>query len=330
MLARPRLLAFILAAASTACLQPSAMAQEPASGDKLVRLVVGYAAGGAADAVARAYAEQLQAAGYANVIVENRPGASGRLGFDAVKRAKPDGLTLYLGSSPMFVIFPLTYKKLGYDPDHDLRPVALVADVPTGAVTGAAQPYGNMAEYVQWAKQARAKATLGLATQGSPGQLGTIEMGGQNGLEVVPVLYRGAAPMLVDVAGGEVSMGWDAVASMLPLYNAGKVKFLGVAGNRRLPTLPDVPTLLEQGYPQYQHAASWYGVYAPAATPDATIAQLEQAFVAAGKRPALVEKLQTAGFLVDPQDAQAAKRRIGVERAHWAPIVKAAGISFDE
>ncbi|CAB3955328.1 hypothetical protein LMG6001_03989 [Achromobacter insolitus] len=329
MLDRTRLLAFFLAAATTACLPPSATAQEPA-GDKVVRLVVGYAAGGAADAVARAYAEQLQTAGYANVIVENRPGASGQLGVDVVKRAKADGLTLYLGSSPMFVIFPLTYKKLAYDPDHDLRPVALVADVPTAAVTGSAQPYGGMAEYVKWAKQTRAKATLGLATQGSPGQLGTLEMGSQNGLEVVPVLYRGAAPMLVDVAGGEVSMGWDAVASMLPLYNAGKVKFLGVAGTRRLPTLPDVPTLLEQGFPQYQHAASWYGVYAPAATPDAVIAKLEQAFLAAGKRPALVQKLQAGGFLVDPQDAQAAKRRIGVERAHWAPIVKAAGIAFDE
>ncbi|WP_241075734.1 Bug family tripartite tricarboxylate transporter substrate binding protein [Achromobacter insuavis] len=327
---RTRLLALFLAVATTACLPSHVLAQEPAGGDKLVRLVVGYAAGGAADAVARAYAEQLQAAGYGNVIVENRPGASGRLGFDVVKRAKPDGLTLYLGSSPMFVIFPLTYRKLGYDPDHDLRPVALLADVPTAAVAGAAQPYGGMAEYVKWARQARAKATLGLATQGSPGQLGTIEMGGQNGLEVVPVLYRGAAPMLVDVAGGEVSMGWDAVASMLPLYNAGKIKFLGVAGSRRLPMLPDVPTLLEQGFPQYQHAASWYGIYAPAATPDATVARLEQAFVAAGKQPALIERLQAAGFVVEPQDAQAAKRRIDVERAHWAPIVKAAGIAFDE
>ena len=327
---RTRLLALFLAVATTACLPSHVLAQEPAGGDKLVRLVVGYAAGGAADAVARAYAEQLQAAGYGNVIVENRPGASGRLGFDVVKRAKPDGLTLYLGSSPMFVIFPLTYSKLGYDPDHDLRPVALLADVPTAAVAGAAQPYGGMAEYVKWARQARAKATLGLATQGSPGQLGTIEMGGQNGLEVVPVLYRGAAPMLVDVAGAEVSMGWDAVASMLPLYNAGKIKFLGVAGSRRLPMLPDVPTLLEQGFPQYQHAASWYGIYAPAATPDGTVARLEQAFVAAGKQPALIERLQAAGFVVEPQDAQAAKRRIGVERAHWAPIVKAAGIAFDE
>ncbi|MDT4841867.1 hypothetical protein AGI3411_00113 [Achromobacter agilis] len=302
-----------------------------AGGDaKVLRLVVGYAAGGAADAVARAYAEQLQTAGFANVIVENRPGASGRLGFDAVKRAKADGLTLYLGSSPMFVIFPLTYRKLGYDPDHDLRPVAVVADVPTAAVAGASQPYGDMPAYVQWAKQARGKANLGLATLGSPGQLGTIEMAKQNGLQVEPVVYRGAAPMLVDVVSGEVSMGWDAVASMMPLYTGGKLKFLGVAGSRRLPMLPDVPTLLEQGYPQYQHASSWYGVYAPAGTPDAAISALEQAFLAAGKNPALVAKLQASGFLVEPRSGADAKRRMETERAHWAPVVKAAGIVFDE
>ncbi|MCW0209568.1 MAG: tripartite tricarboxylate transporter substrate binding protein [Achromobacter sp.] len=310
---------------------PLDAAAQAAGGDaKVLRLVVGYAAGGAADAVARAYAEQLQTAGFANVIVENRPGASGRLGFDAVKRAKADGLTLYLGSSPMFVIFPLTYRKLGYDPDRDLRPVALVVDVPTAAVAGANQPYGDMPGYVQWARQARGKANLGLATLGSPGQLGTIEMSKQNGLQVEPVVYRGAAPMLVDVVSGEVSMGWDAVASMMPLYTGGKLKFLGVAGSRRLPMLPDVPTLLEQGYPQYQHASSWYGIYAPAGTPDAAVGALEQAFLAAGRSPALIAKLQASGFLVDPKPAAEAKRRMETERAHWAPIVKAAGIVFDE
>ncbi|MDX3877125.1 Bug family tripartite tricarboxylate transporter substrate binding protein [Achromobacter denitrificans] len=330
MIARLRLHALLLAAATAFSMPLEASAQAAGGDAKVVRLVVGYAAGGAADAVARAYAEQLQAAGYANVIVENRPGASGRLGFDAVKRAKADGLTLYLGSSPMFVIFPLTYRKLGYDPDHDLRPVAVVADVPTAAVAGASQPYGDMPGYVQWAKQARGKANLGLATLGSPGQLGTIEMAKQNDLQVEPVVYRGAAPMLVDVVSGEVSMGWDAVASMMPLYSGGKLKFLGVAGSRRLPMLPDVPTLLEQGYPQYQYASSWYGIYAPAGTPDAAVSGLEQALLAAGKNPALVEKLQASGFLVEPRSGAQARQRMETERAHWAPIVKAAGIVFDE
>lgn len=330
MTARRRIHACVLAAAAAFWVSSDAAAQGAGEPAKVVKLVVGYAAGGAADAVARAYAERLQAAGFANVIVENRPGASGRLGLDAVKKAKADGLTLYLGSSPMFVIFPLTYRKLGYDPDHDLRPVAVVADVPTAAAAGANQPYGNMAEYVKWARQAQGKANLGLATQGSPGQLGTIELGRQNGLQIEPVVYRGAAPMLVDVVGGEVSMGWDAVASMIPLYSGGKLKILGVAGARRLPMLPDVPTLLEQGYPQYEHASSWYAVYAPAGTPDAAVGELEQAFLAAGKDPALVAKLQAGGFLVAPRPAAEAARRMRAEREHWAPIVKEAGIVFDE
>ena len=126
--------------------------------------------------------------------------------------------------------------------------------------------------------------------------------------------------MLVDVVSGEVSMGWDAVASMMPLYSGGKLKFLGVAGSRRLPMLPDVPTLLEQGYPQYQYASSWYGIYAPAGTPDAAVSGLEQALLAAGKNPALVEKLQASGFLVSraparrPGSAWKRARALGAHR----------------
>lgn len=297
--------------------------------ENVTRIEVGYAAGGAADLVARAYAEQLEAGGLHNVIVENRPGASGRLAFDYVRRAKPDGLTLYLGSSPLFTVFPLTYRNPGYNP-ADLKSVAVVADVPTGAVAGVSQPYSNMAEYVKWAKQNPTKANLGLATLGSPGQLGTIAMGKEQGLEVTPVVYRGASPMLVDVISGQVSFGWDAVASMMPLYNGGKLKFLGVSGSHRLPQLPNVPTLSEQGFPQYEHATSWYGIFVPAGTPDATVARLEKALLAAARSPKLVERLQTNGFVVAPQPHGEVAGRIRQEREYWAPIVKAGGIVIDE
>ncbi len=309
---------------------PLAVAQtsEPPGG--ATRIVVGYAAGGAADLVARAYAEQLRAQGMGPVTVDNRPGASARLGLELVKNARPDGRTLYLGPSPLFAIFPLTYRNPGYDPDKDLRPVAQLVDIPTALVTGASQPYRTMAQYVTWAKAHPEKANLGVATLGSSGHLGTAALGQELGLDFVPVAYKGAAPMLVDVVAGELSMGWDAVASMMPLFNSGKIRFLGLSGSQRIAALSDVPTLAEQGFSQYQHATSWYGIFAPTATPDRTVADLERAFGEASKQPDLIRKLETNGLLVKPMDGAALAARIQTERRYWQPIVKRAGVVVDD
>jgi len=200
-------------AAFAACLLPAAHAQLPpglAGGN--LRIVVGYAAGGAADTVARLYAEQLKDAGFGSIVVDNKPGASARLAWDTVKKAKPDGLTLYLAPSPLLTILPLTYKTPGYDADKDLVPVALLVEIPTAVVTGAGQPYSSMKQYVEWAKRNPSKATLGLATIGSSGHLGAFALAKAQGFELTPVAYRGASPMLIDVVGGELSMGWDAAA----------------------------------------------------------------------------------------------------------------------
>ncbi|MFS2055529.1 Bug family tripartite tricarboxylate transporter substrate binding protein, partial [Variovorax sp. CT11-76] len=228
---------------------------------------------------ARLYAEQLKDAGFGSIVVDNKPGASARLAWDTVKKAKPDGLTLYLAPSPLLTILPLTYKTPGYDADKDLVPVALLVEIPTAVVTGAGQPYSSMKQYVEWAKKNPSKATLGLATIGSSGHLGAFALAKAQGFELTPVAYRGASPMLIDVVGGELSMGWDAAASMMPLYKGGKIKFLGLSGDKRLPALPDVPTAKEQGFGEFVAATSWYAVYAPAGTPAAVLSALERGFL---------------------------------------------------
>jgi len=318
-------------AAFAACLLPAAQAQLPpglAGGN--LRIVVGYAAGGAADTVARLYAEQLKDAGFGSIVVDNKPGASARLAWDTVKKAKPDGLTLYLAPSPLLTILPLTYKTPGYDADKDLVPVALLVEIPTAVVTGAGQPYSSMKQYVEWAKKNPSKATLGLATIGSSGHLGAFALAKAQGFELTPVAYRGASPMLIDVVGGELSMGWDAAASMMPLYKGGKIKFLGISGDRRLPALPDVPTAKEQGFGEFVAATSWYAVYAPAGTPAAVLSALERGFLAAAAKPELARSLEAAGLGAHAEGRAELAQRAQRERRNWEPIVKAAGIVIDE
>ncbi len=295
----------------------------------LIKIVVGFAPGGAADLTARVFAEQLSREGVKEVIVDNRPGASTRIANSYVQRAAPDGLTLLLATSPAFTIYPYTYKNLGYDGEKDFRPIALLVNIPTAIVTGVDQPYNNMQEYVAWARQHPHDATIGLAAQGSSGQLGSIALGKAIGVDFAPVIYKGASPMLVDVLSSRVSMGWDAAASMVPLYQGGKIKFLGLSGSERLPSLPDVPTIKEQGYPQFEAATSFYAIFAPAGLPDKTAAALEKVFLKAAQDPALVKKLQENGLVVKPMDHAQLAERVRKERAFWEPLVKQSGIQFE-
>lgn len=321
-----RLLAMSAVAAATFAMTPPAGAADA----EPMHIIVGYAPGGAADSLARLYAEQLRQDGRGTVVVENRPGASARLALDYVKRARPDGKTVFIGPSPLFTIFPLTYKKLSYDADKDLVPAAVLTDVPTAVATGVQQPYQNMKEYVSWARRNPGGASLGLATIGSAGHLGTVALGKAEGIAITPAPYRGASPMLVDVVSGNVSIGWDAVASMMPLYKGGKLRFLGVSGTRRAKALPEVPTMKEQGFSQYDHATSWYGVFVPAGTQPDVVAQVEKMFLAASANAATVAKLEALGLEVVARPGQEGRRRIQLERAAWKPIVEATGFQAED
>lgn len=321
------LLASALFACSLAGSIAQAQATPPLKG--VPTITVGFAPGGAADTTARLYAEALRTQGFEKVLVDNKPGASGRIALNAVKTAAPDGLTMYLGGSPLFTIFPLTYQNLNYDADKDLRPVAVLVEIPTALVTGASAPYNNMAEYVKWAKHQQNSTTLGVATLGSSGHLGALALNENQDLQIEPIAYRGASPMLVDVASGEVSLGWDAVASMMPLYQSKKIKFLGVSGTKRLAALPDVPTIDEQGFPEYRSATSWYGIFVPAETPDNVVASLEQAFLKASESPELRQRLLDNGLVVAPMPAASVAERIVQERDALRPTVAASGIKMD-
>ena len=298
--------------------------------DQTIKIVVGFAPGGAADNVARSFAEQLRQDGNGSVIVENKPGASARIALDYVKQSKPDGQTIFLGPSPLFTVFPLTYKQLTYDADRDLVPVSVMTDIPTAIAAGINQPYKTMSEYVQWIKLNPSKANIGLATVGNTLQLGTFAIGQAVGVDIPPVAYKGASPMLIDVSSGLVSIGADALASQMPLYKAGKITILGVSGSTRAQSAPEIPTMLEQGFNQYLYATSWYGAFVPTATPIHVRVKLEQMFTKAAQSQALIKNLSAGGLEVVGGSATLALERIKNERTYWAPVVKASGISLND
>ncbi len=306
----------------------SSYAASPGIPAGTARIVIGFAPGGAADSVARIVAEGMRKEGMPGVLVDNRPGASSRLAVTFVKSAPADGLTMLMTTSAAFTIFPAAYKSLGYEPE-EVRPVALLVDIPTALVAGLSQPYSDLKGYVEWARKNPDRANVGLAAQGSSGHFGTILLGQDLRMSFTPIVYRGASPMLVDVASGLVSFGYDAVASMMPLYTAKKIKFLSISGANRLKTLPDVPTAKEQGFTQFEHAMPFYGIYVPAKTPDATVAALEKVFLETMKQPEVISKLENTGFLVAPLTATEMAARIKTERSLWEPVVKSSGISLD-
>ncbi len=319
----------LLLALICCCANPLAQAQDADLPKGVVKIVVGFAPGGAADTTARVYAEALSRSGLPNVIVENRPGASARIGFDYVRRSVADGLTLSMSPSTVFTLYPLTYQDFGAQPEKDMRAVAQLVDIPTAVIAGVDRPYRTMGEYLDWMKRNPTQVTLGLASLGTSGHLATAAVGKSAGVEVTPVIYRGASPMAIDVASGSLSSGWDAVASFTPIVQSGKVRFLGISGNHRLAALPDVPTMAEQGFPQYEPATSFYGIWVPTATPDATVAALQRAFNAAAKDPDLKSKLEAAGLIVAPATATEMTARELKEREFWRPIVKDSGISLE-
>lgn len=303
---------------------------QAAPGDTPLRIVVGFAAGGALDIFARTLAEKLRTSLDTPVVVENRPGASARLALDNVRRAPADGKTLLISPAPPFTIFPLTYKRLAYDPDKDLLPVAYLADVPLVASASVSQPYRTMAEYLAWVKRDPSKGGVGLVTLGGSIHFGVMNLSKAIGVPLVPTAYRGVVMMLTDEIGGTLPLGIDAIAGQMELYRAGKIRFLGVTGTRRSALLPDVPTLAEAGAPGFEAASGWYAAFAPPGTPPATAARLEKALLAAVNAPDVRDKMATLGMEMNGQPAAELRKTILAQRARWKPVVEGSGFTASD
>lgn len=290
-----------------------------------MKIVIGFPAGGALDTMTRALADEVSAELDKPVIVENKPGASTQIALVTVKRAAPDGNTILITPSTPFVTQPLTYDNLPFDPDKDLVPVAHLADTPLVATTSVSRPYSSMAEYIEWVKQNPKESGVGIVALGGVLHFGLLQLNEKMGVDLMPVGYKGAPPMLTDEIGGVLPIGMDTVASAKELVKAGKLKYLGVPGLERSSLLPDVPTYAEQGVLGFENASSWYAAYVPAGTPADVVKMLEAMMIRIVKAPDFTARMAENGMATTGLPGDVVTQTFTAQREAFRPIVKASG-----
>ena len=318
-----KLLALAVAVAAGAAATPAA-----AQVDKPVKLLVGFAPGGSADIAARLLADRMKDDLKQPVLVENRPGAGGRIAAEAVKNAPADGSTLMLAPIVVTVLAPLVFSKLPYDPVADFTPVAQVANFQFALSVNASHPAKSMPELVAWYKVNPAKANFGSPAPGSLPHFFGVMIARGAGLDLVHVPYSGGSALMNGVMGDQVTAGIDTTAEQIELHRSGRIRILGTSGTSRSPLLPEVPTFAESGMAGVQGTA-WFAVYAPAKTPEATIRQLNAAINKALAAPEVRERLGKLGL--EPTGGSAAElvARMAQDTARWSPLVKASGFRAD-
>jgi tripartite-type tricarboxylate transporter receptor subunit TctC len=292
---------------------------------KPVRIVTGFAAGGIGDLGARLLAEQITRSTGQQAIVENRTGAAGSLGMDAVAKAPPDGTTLGLALNGNLVINPFIQKSMPFDALKDLVPVAMIGDAPQLIAISADIPAKSFKEFQALAKAKPGTFSYGSAGPGSLPHLSAAEFARMAGIEMVHVPYRGNAPAITDLLGGRISMVSSSIGSFRPGLDTGKIRLLLTATKNRLPYAPEVPTSAEAGLPGYLMSV-WIGVVAPAGTPQPILDKV-LAMVGAMQRDETAKKAMAgAGLDMVAMSQGEFKNFVKTEYARWEQIVKDAGV----
>jgi len=310
------------------CIPAAAIAQEfPA---KPVSVIVPFAAGGPTDTMARLLAQQFQSYFKQTVVVENAPGAGGTIGGNRVVRATPDGYTVLLMHIGMSTA-PALYKRLPFDPLKDLEPIGQVADVPMTLLVRNSMPVASVKELIPYLKANRDKITVANAGLGAASHLCGLLFMSRIGVDLTTVSYKGTAPAMSDLLGGQVDLLCDQTSNTVSQIKAGKVKVLGVTSPKRLAQLPDVPTLAEQGLSGFELNV-WHGLYAPRGTPKAALDRLNQALNATIKDPTFNARIGEFGAVsVAPALAtpEGLRSHLAKEIALWGPIIRKAGVFAD-
>lgn len=291
-----------------------------------VKLLVGYPAGGAVDATARQFAPLLARELGTSVVVENRPGANGTLAGDAVARSAPDGTTLWFTASSTLTIVPHLVKKMPFDPVRDLSPVAPLVTFSNVLLVGKDSPIRSLQDLV-----ARATAKPGSLSFGSPGvgsssHLSSELFADRIGARLLHVPYKGSAPAMTDLIGGQLDMMFDIIGSARAHVASGRVRAIGVTSQQRNPALPDVPTFAELGLANFDQGG-WYGLYGPAGLPAATVARLSAATRRVLSQPELQRQWAEQGYVNWSGTPEAMAQHAAAELQVWKPVTR--GISID-
>ena len=291
-----------------------------------VRLLVGFAPGGANDLVARVVAAKLGPRLGQQLVVDNRPGAGGNIAHDLLAKAAPDGYTMVLASVSSIAMSPGLLGKMPYDPVNDFAPVAQLVAVSTLLATQPSNPSRTLGDLVALAKQQPGKITIANPGRGSIAHLAFELFSVTAGIRVINVPYKGGGPAIVDVLSGQVGFSAGIISTGAPHVRSGKLRGLGVTSLRRSPILPDVPAIAESGYAGFE-ASGWLGFAFPAKTPPAIVGRMYKETVATMALPDVLEQLQNAGLDPELKDPQAFRGYFKTELTKWTRLIKDAGIT---
>jgi tripartite-type tricarboxylate transporter receptor subunit TctC len=321
LLARP--LALLLAAILAAAASPAVMAQP----SKPIKFVVPFPAGGTADVLPRILAEKMRTAYPAGIVVENRSGAGGNIGADLVARSDPDGTTFLVSPPGPIAINQNLYKKLSFDPSK-WEPVTVIATVPNVLDVRKDFPAKNLAEFIAYVKANPGKVTYASQGNGSTSHLTAHLFMQLTGTEMVHVPYKGTAPALVDVVGGQVDVFFDNLSSSLGYHKGGKLRILAVADQKRSPLLPDLPTFVESGLPGMV-AVTFFAMVAPPGTRKDIVDATYKNFSAAIEQPDTRKKFSDQGATPAGWTPQQSAKFIQEETVKWGKVIKAANVTVE-
>ena len=319
------ILATVAIAAATVC--GSAHAQATNYPTKPVTIVVPFSPGGATDIMSRTLAERLKNRLGHPVIVENKPGAGTMIASEYVAKAAPDGHTVLLAASSLGIA-PSLYAKVNYDPVKDFTPISLVASVVHVLSVHPSVPAKNVAELVTWVKANPTKANYGSVGAGTSTHLESELFNTMAGVKMEHVPYKGSAPALTDVMGGQADLMFDTMLSSMPHVKAGKLKALAVTSSQRSPSAPAIPTVAESGLPGYE-AIAWNGVLAPAGTPKEVVDRLNAELKKALDNPEVKQRFEAQGFAAAWSTPTAYAGFLQAEVDKWGKVVKASGAKID-
>lgn len=307
-------------------LAPAALGQ--AFPSKPIRLICPFPPGGAVDIASRAIADAMSKTLGQPVVVENRPGAGGNIGGELAAKSSPDGYTMFMTTSGIQAINPALYAKMPFDPNKDLVPVSALVSLSNVLVLHPSVKIGSVKELI-----ATAKAKPGQLTGASSGSGTSIHMSLElfkhlTGTDILHIPYKGSAPAVADLIGGQVNLMFDNIPSALPHIKSGKLVALATTGAKRAPTLPDLPTVAEAGVPGYESGV-WFGLTVPAGTPKEVIDRLNAAAVAGAKSPEFVKRMTDLGYEIIGSSRAQMGDMIQVELKRWPPVVKASGAKVE-
>jgi tripartite-type tricarboxylate transporter receptor subunit TctC len=310
-----------LLAATLPALHFHARAQQALDGP--LRIVVGYAPGGATDKVARIVGDKLQAKLGVPVVVENKTGAGGRLAAQQVKATPAGQNVVMVGNPAVMVVAPLVFKDNGYDAERDFVPLSMVNDYEFGLTVATAVPVRELSHLLAWLRANPEKANFGVPATGSLPHFFALMMGDKAGVKAQVVGYRGSGPLLTDLIGGQVPVAFDTLETQLPLHDAGKIRVLASSGAKRSPFSPNVPTLKEAGLNLV--ATGWNGFFAPASMPRERAELIARSITEVMRDPDTQRKFTDAKLTAVTSTQAQSIAMLNAYRAQWAPVVQKSG-----